>query len=357
MNALALEVAGLSLRLGAFRLRDVELAAAGGEILVLLGPNGAGKSVCLETIAGFHRPDAGRIAIAGRDVTELPPEQRRVGFLFQNFGLFPHLHGGAERGAAARARARANRQVAVLLRRFDIAHLAERRPPLLSPGEKQRAALARALASRPDLFLFDEPFAALDAQTHEALRDELALFLRQSGIPAVFVTHDHGDALALGDRLAVMEAGAIVQRGAAGEVFARPASRSVAQFLGVENILDGRIVATAGDGLLRVSVGGSVLACRSPAPARNGKVALSIRAGDVRLNGAAAPNANGADNVLAGRIAALRTAGPLCKVTLDCGFPLTAYLLAREAQGLAPEARLDAAIAVEAVHVLPGGER
>ncbi|HXP30261.1 MAG TPA: ABC transporter ATP-binding protein [Stellaceae bacterium] len=355
MNALALEVAGLSLRLGACCLRDVDLAAAGGEILVLLGPNGAGKSVFLETIAGFYRPDAGRIAIGGRDVTELPPEERRVGFLVQNFGLFPHRTVAQNVALGARSR-QDESQVAALLRRFDIAHLAERRPLLLSPGEKQRAALARALASRPDLFLFDEPFAALDAQTHEALRDELALFLRQSGIPAVFVTHDHGDALALGDRLAVMAAGTIVQRGAAGEVFARPASRSVAHFLGVENILDGRIVANGGDGLLRVEVGSSVLSCRSPAPAQNGKVALAIRAGDVRLNGAAAPKANGADNVLAGRITALRTIGPLCKLTIDCGFPLTAYLLAREAQGLAPEARLDAAIAVEAVHVLPGGE-
>jgi molybdate/tungstate transport system ATP-binding protein len=151
-------ISELSLRLGAFELRDLSFALSRGEILVLLGPNGAGKSVSLEAIAGFHRLAHGRIVIAGRDVTGLPPERRRISLLFQDFGLFPHL-------TVAQNVAFGGRQadVASLLSRFEIAHLRSSYPANLSPGQKQRVALARALAARPDLFLFDEPFSGLPA--------------------------------------------------------------------------------------------------------------------------------------------------------------------------------------------------
>ena len=182
-----LAVEALTLTLGDFHLRSLGLAVSRGQILVILGPNGSGKSVTLETIAGFHRPDSGRVIIGGRDVTKLAPERRNVGFVIQNFGLFPHLNVAQNVAIARRTGGKGieiDRTVAVprddtgLLAYVGAAHLAHRRPEDSSPGEKQRVALARALASGPDLFLFDEPFAALDAQTRDQLRGELLSFLR-----------------------------------------------------------------------------------------------------------------------------------------------------------------------------------
>jgi ABC-type Fe3+/spermidine/putrescine transport system ATPase subunit len=338
-------------------LRHVDLAVGRGEILVILGANGAGKSVCLETIAGFHRPDAGRVVIDGRDVTALPPERRRVGFLFQNFGLFPHLTVAQNVAVALRARHEpASRDVAALLSRFGIAALADRRPELLSPGEKQRTALARALASRPDVFLFDEPFSALDPGMRESLRDELGGFLREAQVPAVFVTHDHTDALSLADRIVVMSEGAILQSGPAAEIFRRPATAFVARFLGTENILAGRCEVGEG-GLLRLSIGDRLLVASSRAAWREAEseVAICIRAEDVRLERAGEEPAPSADNRLPGHVTAARPLGPLCKVTLDCGFPLTVYVMARDAResGIAPGLAVEAVIAPAAIHVLP----
>ncbi|HZS84935.1 MAG TPA: ABC transporter ATP-binding protein [Stellaceae bacterium] len=360
MSARGLALDGVSLRLGSFALRDLRLEIGTGEVLVLLGANGAGKSVCLETIAGFHRPDAGRILIGGRDVTAEPPERRRVGLLLQSFALFPHLSAAENVAVGFRGRnhREARRAAEALLARFGAEHLARRRPQLLSPGEKQRIALARALASRPELFLFDEPFSALDMETRDALRDELAEFLRRSQIPAIFVTHDHTDALVLADQVAIMERGGIVQSGRAAEVFARPAATGIARFLGVENLLDGRLE-QAPDGRLRFAVGGAALEV-APLPAsaaRAGRPAIAcIRAGEVRLGRhRAAPPDAGASH-LEGRILSQRSLGPLCTVTLDCGFRLVACLMARDARelGLAPGAVVAAQIPSDAVHILPG---
>lgn len=356
---MALVVDGLSLRLGAFALRNVDLAVGPGEILVILGPNGAGKSVCLETVAGFHRPDSGRILIDGRDVSALPPERRRVGFLFQNFGLFPHLTVAQNVAIALRARdGKDPRGVDALLSRFGIAALADRRPELLSPGEKQRTALARALASRPDLFLFDEPFSALDPGLRDGLRDELAGFLREAQIPAVFVTHDHSDALSLADRIVVMNEGAVLQSGSAAEVFRRPATAFVARFLGTENILSSRCEIQP-DGRLLLSIGDTQLVASGPPTWRAplSEVSICVRAEDVRLEsaGVAAGEGIAAVNRLPARVKAVRPLGPLCKVSLDAGFPLVAYMMARDvADGaLAPGLAVDAVIAPAAIHVLP----
>lgn len=354
MAAAGLAVESVSLRLGEFHLRDLTLAVAPGEVLVLLGPNGAGKSVSLETIAGFHRPARGRIRIAGREVTDWPPERRRIGFVFQSFGLFPHRSVAENVAMGMRpGQAGGPGEVAALLRRFGIAPLARRRPQFLSPGEMQRTALARALASRPDLFLLDEPFSALDAATRDGLRGELRQFLRETGIAALFVTHDHDDALALADRVAVMEAGAVVQTGAAAEVFARPASTAIARFLGFENLLEGRLLGTAGDGLARVAVGTGEILCPPPAtPPPDGAVMLCIRAENVRI---AAPGPLSGDNLFPVRVEALTALGPLRRITLAGAFPLTAYLLARDAAGLALGQVLTAQIEAAAIHVLPLG--
>ncbi len=299
-------VEALALTLGAFRLNKIDFAVSRGEILVILGPNGAGKSVTLETIAGFHRPDSGRVLIHERDVTALPPERRNVGFVVQNFGLFPHLS-VAQNVAIAR---RANRTVsargaafpphgdpAALLSYFGIAHLAERAPGDLSPGEKQRVALARALAGAPDLFLFDEPFSALDAETRDQLREELKSFLRALAIPAIFVTHDRSDAMTLADKIVVLRDGAMMQRGPAAEIFQKPANSFVARFVGVENVLhgcvteisDGAVTLGVGERTLRAAAPGASIAARSCSrlehPRRRRDLLFSVRRAIAAIRG------------------------------------------------------------------------
>jgi len=366
MSAAGLAVENLSLRLGSFALKNLALELEAGEIFVILGPNGAGKSVSLEAIAGFHPLSSGRVLIRGRDVTRLPPERRNLSLLFQDFGLFPHLT--VEENVALGLRARRGmrdgheprekpRDLAGLLADFGVAALARRRPEALSPGEKQRVALARALASHPDLFLFDEPFSALDTRTREELRGELDRFLRGLGIPAVFVTHDYTDALILADKIAVMRGGELVQSGTAADVFRRPANRFVAEFVGIENLLAGRLSGPLGE-LAEVEIEGQILrASVNGLAGRAGEVWLCIRAEDVGLSlpgeGAASPS--GKLNRLAARVVATSNLGVLSMVTLDCGFRLNAYVMTRQvgAMNLVPGQTIEAGIAAEAIHLLP----
>jgi molybdate/tungstate transport system ATP-binding protein len=355
-SGLAIEAA--SLTLGQFSLRNLDLTLDAGEILVLLGPNGSGKSVCLEMIAGFHRPQAGRITIRGRDVTDLPPEQRRVGLVFQNFGLFPHLTVAGNVALGLRTRrlgsAPAKRAVGDLLRQFGILHLSGRSTQDISPGEKQRVALARALAARPDLFLFDEPFSALDARTRDVLRDELKAFLREAGVAAVFVSHDHTDAALLADRVAVLDQGALRQFGTAAVVFRKPADAFVAAFVGVENILAGRLLARYGD-MWRVQVAGTVLYAAGN-DVTGHDVLLCIRAEDIglrRMDGTGSPGLRGTTNRIAGLVSDTRSLGALVRVAVDCGFPLVACFTHREvrALGLSPGLAVVAEIESSAIHL------
>ncbi|MGH6677053.1 MAG: ABC transporter ATP-binding protein, partial [Xanthobacteraceae bacterium] len=336
-------VEALALTLGAFRLRKIDFAVSDGEILVVLGRNGSGKSVTLETIAGFHRPDCGRVLIDGRDVTALPPERRNVGFVVQNFGLFPHLS-VAQNVAIARRRDRpvsahsealsALADDAALLKYSGIGHLAGRVPADLSPGEKQRVALARALAGAPDVFLFDEPFSALDAETRDVLRDELKAFLRALAIPAIFVSHDRTDAQMLADKILVLREGAVMQSGPAGEVWQKPVSSVVARFIGVENVLAGRMLKWSGNDAW-IELGKHMLQAIAPArPIQPGNsVVLSIRATDVEICSGESVNSPGI-NRFAGHITSLRSEGALIALTIDCGAPLKAYLLAPQARGM-----------------------
>lgn len=356
MTAPALAVADLSLRLGGFALQQIDLRVEAGEILVVLGPNGAGKSLTLETIAGFHRPDRGRIAIAGRDVTRLPPEHRHVGLLFQDFGLFPHLDlaGNIALGLhAGRARGR-RRDLQALLAHFGLTGLARRRPSSLSPGEKQRAALARALAAEPDVFLLDEPFSALDMPTRDRLRRELAKFLHEVRVATVFVTHDRGEAAQLADRVAVMRGGRIVQTGPAEAVFEQPASRFVAEFVGFENILEGRVAGRSGE-ILTVELAGREIRVAAPALAADPPryVRLCIRAENIDLYPLG--GAPGHGTRISGRTVALDDEGALTRVAIDCGFPLRVCAMTRQLRALrlARGAEIEAVIAPGAVHIIP----
>lgn len=355
-NEAAVAVEALTLSLGAFRLDGIDFAVSAGEILVVLGPNGAGKSITLEAIAGFHRPERGRICIGGRDVTALAPERRNIGFVVQNFGLFPHLT--VEGNVAIARRRDAGRHGAALpggggppalLSYFGVAHLANRAPAALSPGEKQRVALARALAGAPELFLFDEPFSALDTQTRAQLRGELKSFLRELDIPAIFVTHDYTDALTLADKVVVLRQGEVVQSGTAAAIFSRPADSAIARFVGVDNILDGRVIESSG-AAVRIAVGTRTLAAAPCAAAVGTAVRLAIRAEEVALATTGAADANRLDGTVTER----RELGALTVVEVDCGFPLKAYLLRPQARALRLGVgdAVTAAIAPDAIHVM-----
>lgn len=352
----AVAVEALSLTLGAFHLRKIDFTLSRGEILVVLGPNGSGKSVTLETIAGFHRPETGRIVVAGCDVTALPPERRKIGFVVQNFGLFPHLNVAQNVAIGGRGESTTNGHNNDLLSYFGIAHLADRAPAELSAGEKQRVALARALASAPDLFLFDEPFSALDAETRNQLRAELKTFLRALAIPAIFVTHDHDEAMALADTMVVLRDGGIVQSGTAAEIFDKPKNSFVARFVGVENILAARVVGRSGN-LLTCAVGGQMIHASAPAGVqiREDTAGLAIRAEHVAVStGANRSGAPSTENILHGCIRALRVLGPLATVEIECGFLLKAYLLSPQVQAmdLAEGSAVIAQIPADAIHVI-----
>jgi ABC-type Fe3+/spermidine/putrescine transport system ATPase subunit len=229
---------------------SADLSVADGETLVVLGPSGSGKSLLLETVAGFHDHE-GRVALSGRDLTDEPPEERGLGFVFQDYALFPHMT--VRENVAFGGRYHDARDPDDLLAEFGVADLADRYPPTLSGGESQRVALARALAVRPEAFLLDEPLSALDVPTRQTLREVLADALADQ--TAVYVTHNRTTARAVADRVAVIREGAIVQTGTPEEIFERPASPFVARFTGANCLeLDDGALAVPG-GRLRFDGG------------------------------------------------------------------------------------------------------
>ncbi|MEI2715870.1 MAG: ABC transporter ATP-binding protein [Candidatus Nanopelagicales bacterium] len=231
---------------------DVSVDLPAGQQLVLLGPSGCGKTTLLRMVAGLEVPDAGVISIGGELVSEpgraVPPERRRVGMVFQDWALFPHM--SVARNVAYglnRAQVRAGRaQQALELVHMD--HLADRSPHELSAGQAQRVALARAIAPQPRLLLFDEPFSSLDAELRVSLRSEVAALMRDVQMTAVFVTHDQEEAFVLGDQVAVMNEGRVIQVGTPAQIYSEPATGWVASFVGEANLLaaevNGRVATT-----------------------------------------------------------------------------------------------------------------
>ena len=243
----ALELHGLHRRYGDVRAVDgVDLAVADGERFALLGPSGSGKTTILRLVAGFERPDEGRVVLAGQDVAGLPPERRNVGVVFQDYALFPHrtVTQNIEFGLRMRKVDRPARRarVAELLDLVGLTREAARRPDQLSGGQRQRVALARALAPSPSLLLLDEPLANLDRRLRENLRDELVAITDAVGITTVLVTHDQEEALSFADRIGVLSEGRLVQVGTPSDVWRNPVSTVVATFLGDMNLLPARVV-------------------------------------------------------------------------------------------------------------------
>jgi iron(III) transport system ATP-binding protein len=261
MNEPAVRVTGLRRRLGDKSVLDgVALAVGAGELVTLVGPSGCGKTTLLRVIAGLESLESGSVHLAGRDVTDVPPEKRRVGLVFQDNALFAHLRVDRNIGFGLRHLPRAQRaeRVHEMIRLVKLEHLARRWPHQLSGGEQQRVALARALAPSPDVVLLDEPFGALDEVLREELGWEVKAILAQRNTGAILVTHDRHEAITLGDRVAVMDEGKILQCAAPRVAYDQPATRFVADFLAVASYVrgaDGQMQ-LARPHQLRVAVGG-----------------------------------------------------------------------------------------------------
>ena len=290
--AIGLDVA-LTTRLPGFTL-DVAWSAGDG-VAVLFGPSGAGKTLTLQCLAGLIRPDSGRIVLGDRvffDSTrgiDLPPQQRRIGYVFQGYALFPHLTVADNVGFGLRKAPRAERQarVARVLARLGLTGLERRYPRELSGGERQRVALGRALAIEPALLLLDEPLSALDAPRRLALRDELRALLSEITTAAVVVTHDFTEAYRLADRIVVYDAGRVVQSAPRAELLWQPASESVARIMGVRNILAGTVIKATPDRIQLRWRGQMLEAVNSPTrsylPPPESPIAFFIRPEYVRL--------------------------------------------------------------------------
>jgi molybdate transport system ATP-binding protein len=349
---------------GAVVSAALRLPAEGDPVTVLFGPSGAGKTTLLRCLAGLTPPDRGTIRYgeeiwfdAGRGV-HLPPQARRLGYLSQEDALFPHLtvaenvrYGLPRRDGAGGDRVRE------ALRLVRLESKESRRPSELSGGERQRVALARALAPHPLLLLLDEPLSALDAPTRETLRAELRPLFAAAGIPTVVVTHDRLEALALGDRIAVLVEGSLRQTGPVPEVFSRPADADVARIVGVETVLPARVVGRA-EGLLHLDVSGHRLTAVDTGATVTGDVLACIRAEEVLLERGPAA-ATSARNRFEARVVSLVNEGPLVRVHLDAGFPLAALVTRSAAAELAlePARTVTASVKAQAVHVVPRASR
>lgn len=246
---------------------DVNLTVEPGKTLTLLGPSGCGKTTLLRMIAGFVYPSAGRISVGGADITDVPAAQRNIGVVFQNYALFPHLTIAENLGFGLRARRLPKpevlQQVERMLSIVKLDGFGDRYPVQLSGGQQQRAAVARALAIDPRLLLLDEPLSALDKNLRQAVQQELRHLQRQFGITTVVVTHDQEEAFVLSDRVAVMNAGRVLQIGTPQEIYDKPANRFVAEFLGSGNFLTGSVVRSTGGRAQIELVGGTTFEATS----------------------------------------------------------------------------------------------
>ena len=262
-------------------VKPLDLDIRRGDFLAILGPSGCGKTTLLRMIGGFVRPSSGTVEIAGRDVTGLNPEHRPTNMVFQGYGLFPHMTVRQNIGyglkIAGRPRREVQDRVAEALELIRLGDLADRTIDKLSGGQQQRIALARALIMRPQVLLLDEPLAALDLKLRQAMQEELRRIHQQIGGTFVFVTHDQDEALALADRIAVMDGGALVQVGDAEEIYFQPRSRFVSMFIGEANVFE----AERRHGTVTLVDGDSRLSFPSSGP--EGPVSLMIRPESLRL--------------------------------------------------------------------------
>jgi len=358
-----IETRGLSARVGSFTLREITLTVPAGAYGVVIGPAGSGKTTLLEAIGGILPVSAGAVRLGGRDVTRLPPEERGVGLVYQHGYLFPHLT-VAHNVAYGTTDAAGAREIAT---RLGAADLWAREVRSLSGGERQLVALARALARHPSVLLLDEPFNALDPRRRSRVRREVRAIHRERGLTVLQVTHDFTEAGLLGDIAVLLDAGRVLQVGAPDEVFRKPASPYIAEFLGAENVFagtvglargpvedDDRRGAASGSGYraLEFHVAASPLTFVAVGDADPGPGYAVLRAEEVVLS--REPGSSSARNTFRGQVQDLATLGALTRVTVDVsGLPLVAALTTSSARelSLAPGVEVYASFKAMAIHL------
>ncbi len=283
---------------------DASLAVSPGEFFSLLGPSGCGKTTTLRLVAGFERPDAGRILISGEDVTGVPPDKRRVNTVFQNYALFPHLsvEDNVAYGLVQKRlpKSEIGERLNEALNTVRLEPLRRRHPRELSGGQQQRVALARALVNEPTVLLLDEPLAALDLKLRKAMQQELKKLQERVGITFVYVTHDQEEALTLSDRIVVMNEGRILQEGTPQEIYERPRTRFVADFIGQTNFFIGTVEEVGSTTFVRDEAG-RLLRCAAAGSERRGmQVAVSVRPEKI-MPAEGAEDGNALEGILARR--------------------------------------------------------
>ncbi|AXS41521.1 ABC transporter ATP-binding protein [Breoghania sp. L-A4] len=337
-------------------LENLDLHIGRGEFVSLLGPSGCGKTTLLRMIAGLLPVDDGSITLGGKVISGLPPHQRNVGVVFQNYALFPHLTVRDNIAFGLRARGGKSADVEKTVSRFldliKLPDIADRYPSGLSGGQQQRVAVARALAPHPDILLLDEPFSALDRKLREGMQIELKALLRDLGITSVFVTHDQDEALVMSDRIAVMNAGVIEQFGTPSEIYRTPRSRFVLDFIGASSQLAGTVSRGEG-GRLAVSVGDAMVT--APGHFRTGAdVVVAVRPEDIsiRAAGDTPDGLNAVPVVLKDRIyVGART---LAHFSTSRGERLSIELAPDQADGLEPGGTFAAVWNTDKTFVFPG---
>ena len=320
MTSVAVE--GAYARLGDFRLQDISVSVESGEFFVILGPSGAGKTVLLDLIAGFIYPRQGRVLLDGTDISFLPTERRHIGYMFQNYALFPNMsvYKNIKFGLRYTKLADYGRRIEDIMELVGIAKLRDRTPTTLSGGEQQRVALARSLILEPSVLLLDEPLSALDSRSRDLLREELRDVIDRFEITALFVTHDQTEARLLADRLGVMYDGRLIQTGSVHEVFDKPDDKRVASFVGMENLFEGTVVAQK-DGIITADIGNATIEAVANNE-RGDRVFLGIRPENVTVM--LEQVVSSARNTFNGTVKQIFYLGPINKVIIDCGFMLAA---------------------------------
>jgi molybdate transport system ATP-binding protein len=348
---------------GGPEIRVDDLTCANAErVTVLFGASGAGKTTVLRCIAGLDKPDEGKIVFDeevwfdSMRARMVPTRNRRIGFVPQDFALFPHLsiERNVSYGLSHLSEAEKRKQVAEAIDWLGLTGLERRLPQELSGGEQQRAALARAVVTRPRLLLLDEPLSSLDTPTRQRLRVDLGRLLKHMAIPSLLVTHDRTEAVALGEDLIVIVAGRIVQRGAVREVFSRPVDLAVAGIVAVETIQPGRVLQSQ-EGLVTVGIEQQKLLALAPdLPPATVEVSVCIRAEDVILM-RGEPVRSSPRNCLPARVRTLEPEGAMVRIGLDCGFALAALLTkqACDELALAPGEPVLALIKAPQIHLIP----
>jgi tungstate transport system ATP-binding protein len=330
------------------------------EILSLIGPNGSGKSSLLLTLNRLLKPVTGRILFRGKEIgstQEILDYRRRIAMVFQEPLLFDTtVFNNVASGLKIRGMPgeEIRNRVKECLERFSIGHLADRSARKLSGGEAQRASLARALATNPEVLFLDEPFAALDPPTRQSIINDMEKVIRETRIAAVLVTHDESEALRLSDRIMVINGGRIVQTGFPDEIINCPANRFVAQFVGMETVIPGTVLQNK-VGIALISIAGGVIAAVGDlSPGQ--KVYCGIRPENVDIDIQHSHQSRDDENVFLGKITGIVSTGPFLKITLDCGFPLVAYVTRRIFPGvkLVLGEPIAASFKASAVHLIAG---